>query len=65
MERNESTTIGRLQFGDRFYKANDKKKKAVWEYVGYKNKRYECKRDTDLHPTPFKADTEVVYLRNN
>lgn len=62
MERNTATTISSLAFGDRFYKPSDKKKE-VWQYVAYKNRRYECKRDNDLHPMPMLPDTNVVFLR--
>ena len=62
MERNTATTIKNLKFGDRFYKPSDKKKE-VWQYLAYKNRRYMCERDNDMHPTPFLESANVVFLR--
>lgn len=63
MERNTLTSIENLKIGDRFYKALDKKKE-VWEYISYSNKKYHCKRDNELHPTPFSGLMAVRFLRH-
>jgi hypothetical protein len=64
MERNTATTIGRLKIGDRFYKPSDKKKE-VWQYISFSNKKFNCKRDRELHPSPLSMDTQIIFLRND
>lgn len=63
MDRKTQTTIARLQVGDRFYKPSDEKKE-VWQYEGFNQRRFQCKRDKDLFCTPFISDTKVVFLRH-
>jgi L-rhamnose mutarotase len=71
MERNTATTIYDLQPGDRFYKANDKKK-DVWEKVehtmkqtNYQTYSHFAKREEDKYALAFKSNTQVIFLRNN
>lgn len=70
MERNTTTTLALLQFGDRFYKLKDKKK-MLYEKVEHKPKqtyyqtyRHWALKDGHRDPDPMRGDTEVVFLRN-
>lgn len=74
MERNTVTTIDKLQFGDRFYKANDNKK-TVFEKVEHKTLQtnFQTYRfwafNTTLPsrlqcPEALKRETSIVFLRS-
>lgn len=70
MERNTLTTIDKLQVGDRFYKANDKKKE-VWEVVEHETKqthfqtyRFWATNGKLKYPEPVKKNTVLVFLRS-
>lgn len=65
MERNKVTTLGKLQIGDRFYKAGDKKKK-VWtiKSPGKNLNEYMVQEDGDPYPRALKGNAPVVYLRS-
>lgn len=70
MERGTKTTINQLGIGDRFYKANDKKKE-VWEVVQNERKvtkfqtyDYWIKKDTDNYPVAIKSNSAVIFLRS-
>ena len=70
MNRNTPTTIGQLKIGDRFHKAGDKKKE-VWQKVEHKVKVTDyqtyghfAKKDNEKFATPFKKETQVIFLRH-
>ncbi len=70
MERNTSTIAKKLITGDRFYKANDRKK-TVLQMVEHETKktyfrtyRYWYMSDTDRFPQPINPDTAVIFLRH-
>ena len=68
MERNTNTTFSELKEGDRFYKANDKKK-CVWEkqliFVMSKNAHKEVAiKDSSRFSEAIKYDTEVIFLKS-
>ncbi len=70
MERNTQTTIKQLQVGDRFYKANDKKKtvytvvEAEVKKTHFQTYKHQALKDGEQHPEYFKADTLVIFLRH-
>lgn len=71
MERNTITKVNRLNYGDRFYKVKDKKKK-VFELIpgerkttAFRSYGFFGKADDELHPRPLDGKTDVVFLRHN
>lgn len=66
MERNTKTIAGKLQPGDRFYKANDKKK-IVWEVreMGAMVTIGDANISRLSYPEKIRTETEVIFLRHN
>jgi hypothetical protein len=63
-------TIDQLKEGDRFYKANDKKKQRYTVLPSpviktyFRTYKYFAMLDNDRHPTPIMKTTPLVFLRS-
>jgi len=64
------TTIDQLQIGDRFYKANDKKKHPYTltecdaKKTFFRTYKYFATKDGERNPMPLVSTTQVVFLRS-
>lgn len=70
MEKNTLTTVDKLQIGDRFYKAGDRKKELWTKVEAQKKVTYFqtyvhwAKKDKEVHPQALKANSPVIFLRH-
>lgn len=64
MQKFEKTKLFKLEKGDRFYYASDKKMK-VHEVESFGQGSVNVKSDDQLHSKPVKKDRSVIFLRNS
>ena len=70
MERNTITTIDKLEFGDRFYKASDKTRKVYTKVPvrplknKYRTLQYGALKDGEKFPNHMTVEIQLVFLRH-